>query len=60
MLGKSLKEIRKEKLDKIESKRSCKPKRPISAFFFFTVENRKKIYSETPDISFRDIAVKSA
>lgn len=57
---KSLKEIRMEKLQKINSKRMCKPKRPISAFFFFTIQNRKKIYSEDPNIGFKDIAIRSA
>ena len=53
-------DIRKEKLSKLIAKKQCKPKRPISAFFFFTIENRKKIYAETPDISFKEIARRSA
>lgn len=46
LVKKSLKEMRAESLKKILSKKECKPKRPISAFFFFTIENRKKIYAE--------------
>ena len=38
--------VRIRKFRKILQKKACKPKRPISAFFFFTVQNRKKIYAE--------------
>jgi len=60
LLGKTPSDIRKEKLEKMRAKKVCHPKRPISSFFFFTIDNRKKIYTETPDISFKNIAAVSA
>jgi len=34
-----------------------KPKRPISSFFFFTIENRKKLKEKNPKITIKEIAV---
>ena len=55
---KSIQDIRKEKVDKILAKKTeVKPKRPISAFFFFTIDNRKKMKETNPTISIKEIAV---
>jgi len=53
---KKISEIRKEADEKLRSKKQVKPKRPISAFFFFTNENRKKIYEKNPKATMNDIA----
>lgn len=37
-----------------------KPKRPTSSFFYFTIENRKKITAANPGIAFKDIAAFNA
>lgn len=55
---KSLAEVRKEKTEKVLSKKNVvKPKRPISAFFFFTIDNRKKLKEKNPNITIKEIAV---
>ena len=37
-------------------KKSVKPKRPMSAFFFFANENRVKLKETTPDMKIGDVA----
>ena len=55
---KSMVEVRKEKTEKIMAKKSeVKPKIPISSFFFFTIENRKKLKEINPNITIKEIAV---
>ena len=41
-------------------KTAVKPKRPISAFFFFTIENRKKLKEKNPNITIKEIAVQNS
>lgn len=53
---KSFAQIKKEKTEKIMGKKQVKPKRPMSAYFFFANENRLKLKEKNPDMNIKDIA----
>lgn len=54
--GKTLAQIKREKTEKIMGKKEVKPKRPMSAFFFFANENRVKLKKTNPKYSIKEVA----
>ena len=53
---KSLAQIKREKTAQIMGKKEAKPKRPMSAFFFFANENRIKIKAENAKAGIKEVA----